>query len=88
MDEFKHKLVDILKKSMKKDELSVEWLYELVDKIAPDVIEVTKEEIMKKSVVGEVTIPASSSFLHVRYKLPKNSLLKYGDKVKLLIEKI
>ena len=33
MDEFKHKLVDILKKSMKKDELSVERLYELVDKI-------------------------------------------------------
>lgn len=47
MDEFKHKLVDILKKSMKKDELSVERLYELVNKIAPDVIEVTKEEIMK-----------------------------------------
>ena len=88
MDEFKHKLVDILKKSMKKDELSVERLYELVDKIAPDVIEVTKEEIMKKSVVGEVMTPASSSFLQVRYKLPKNSLLKYGDKVKLLFEKI
>ena len=52
MDEFKHKLVDILKKSMKKDELSVERLYELVDKIAPDVIEVTKEEIMKKSKLG------------------------------------
>lgn len=32
--------------------------------------------------------PASSSFLQVRYKLPKNSLLKYGDKVKLLFEKI
>ncbi len=88
MDEFKQKFVAILFKSTSKDELSVERLYELVDKIAPEVIDVAKEEIMKKSVVGEVMTPASASFLQVRYKLPKNTPLKYGDKVKLLYEKI
>ena len=44
-----------------------------------------KRKMMDSAVIGEVTIPASACFLQVRYKLPKDTTLKYRDKVKLLI---
>ncbi len=44
-----------------------------------------KRKMMDCAVIGEVTIPASACFLQVRYKLPKDTTLKYRDKVKLLI---
>lgn len=44
-----------------------------------------REEMMKDAVEAEVMYPASSSTLQIRYKLPKNTKLKYGDKVKIII---
>lgn len=35
------------------------------------------------TVMAEVTTPASSSFIQIRYKLPKDTKLKYGDKVEI-----
>lgn len=46
-----------------------------------------REEMMKDAVDAEVMYPASSSTLQIRYKLPKNTKLKYGDRVKIIIIK-
>lgn len=46
-----------------------------------------REEMMKDAVDAEVMYPASSSTLQIRYKLPKNTELKYGDRVKIIIIK-
>ena len=40
---------------------------------------------MDNVVEAEVMYPASSSTLQLRYKLPKDTKLKYGDKVKIMI---
>lgn len=42
-------------------------------------------DLMSQAVEAEVMYPASSKTLHVRYKLPKNTTLKYGDEVKIII---
>lgn len=44
-----------------------------------------EEQILKRSVEAEVTVPASSAFKQIRYKLPKGTEYKVGDKVKILI---
>ena len=43
------------------------------------------EDMIDQAVEAEVMYPASSKTLQVRYKLPKNTNLKYGDKVKIII---
>ena len=50
-------------------------------------MEKMRGEMMKDAVEAEVMYPASSSTLQIRYKLPKNTKLKYGDKVKIIIIK-
>ena len=44
-----------------------------------------EEQILKRSVEAEVTAPASSAFKQIRYKLPKDTEYKVGDKVKIVI---
>lgn len=46
-----------------------------------------KDTFERDAVIGEVTVPASSSFKQIRYKLPKDTEYKIGDKVKLAILK-
>lgn len=43
------------------------------------------DDLMSHAVEAEVMYQASSKTLQVRYKLPKNTTLKYGDKVKIII---
>lgn len=43
------------------------------------------DDLMSQAVEAEVMYPSSSKTLQVRYKLPKNTTLKYGDKVKIII---
>jgi hypothetical protein len=43
------------------------------------------QDMIDQAVEAEVMYPASSKTLQVRYKLPKNTNLKYGDKVKIII---
>ena len=60
---------------------------EQFDDIARHFAEWQKQQMMKDAVEAEVMYPASSSTLQIRYKLPKNTKLKYGDKVKIIIVK-
>lgn len=55
--------------------------------IARHFAEWQKQQMMKDAVVTEVMYPASSSTLQIRYRLPKDTTLKYGDNIKIIIVK-
>lgn len=60
------------------------WMPDSKNKLSYSVIKgiIPKE---RNIVEAEVMYPASSSTLQIRYKLPKDTKFKYGDKVKIEI---